>query len=249
MKQELEFDRYQQFEPLLTRSLAETHAVYYFFKRVFDIVVAITVLTLLSPFLLLIALLIMIDSRGPAIFVQERIGARRSIKSIYSRWETAPFKIFKFRTMVTNADPTLHKAYVQALIRNDSETMAAIQGQNTQVRKLVTDPRVTRVGRILRKTSLDELPQFWNVLRGDMSLVGPRPPIPYEVEMYQPWHHQRLQAKPGLTGLWQVTDRSSADFDEMVKQDIEYIQRQNFWLDIFIILKTPAAVISTKGAH
>ncbi len=111
------------------------------------------------------------------------------------------------------------------------------------------DNRLTRLGRWLRETSLDELPQLWNVLKGDMSLVGPRPPLPYEVEMYEPWHCQRLAARPGITGLWQVTARSSADFDEMVQLDINYIQHQSLWLDLKILLKTPIAVLSGKGAE
>jgi lipopolysaccharide/colanic/teichoic acid biosynthesis glycosyltransferase len=249
MKQELEFERLQPLDPLTTISPAQNRNIYYFCKRVLDIVVAATALIVLFPILILIAILIMIDNRGPAIFVQERIGARRLIKSNFPHWEIIPFKMYKFRTMICNADPSLHQAYVQALISNDCQGMAAIQGQDTQVRKLVTDPRITRLGQILRKTSLDELPQFWNILIGDMSLVGPRPPIPYEVEMYQPWHRQRLQAQPGLTGLWQVGGRSSDDFDDMVREDLDYILRQNFWLDLIILLKTPAAVISTRGAH
>jgi lipopolysaccharide/colanic/teichoic acid biosynthesis glycosyltransferase len=113
---------------------------------------------------------------------------------------------------------------------------------------LTEDPRVTRLGKFLRKSSIDELPQLWNVLRGDMSIVGPRPPIPYEVEMYKPWHRKRLMAKPGLTGLWQVTARSSADFDEMVRMDIWYIEHQSLWLDLRILLKTPLSVMSMEGA-
>jgi lipopolysaccharide/colanic/teichoic acid biosynthesis glycosyltransferase len=249
MKQELGFDQLQAFDPLLAASLARERNGYYFSKRVLDIIFAALALILLLPIMLLIAIVIMIDSRGPAIFVQERIGARRHHGNNSSQWNTTGFNCYKFRTMVCNADPALHQAYVHALISNDCQGMAAIQGKETQARKLVTDPRVTRVGRFLRKSSLDELPQFWNILRGDMSLVGPRPPIPYEVEMYEPWHRLRLQAKPGLTGLWQVTGRSCADFDDMIRQDIAYIQNQNFWLDLEIILRTPIAVISTKGAH
>ena len=151
--------------------------------------------------------------------------------------------------MKINADPSLHQAYVKALIENDEARMTAIQGAPTQPRKLVNDPRIIRPGKLLRKLSLDELPQFWNVLRGDMSLVGPRPAIPYEVEMYKPWHLQRLEAQPGITGLQQVSARCTTDFDRQVQFDIEYINSQSLWLDIKIILKTPLAVISTTGAH
>ena len=151
--------------------------------------------------------------------------------------------------MKINADPSIHKEYFKALIENDEAKMTALQGAPTQPRKLVNDARLIRPGKILRKLSLDELPQLWNVLIGDMSLVGPRPAIPYEVEMYAPWHMRRLEAQPGLTGLQQVTARCIAEFDKQVQLDIDYIKHQSFWLDIKIILKTPLAVISTKGAH
>jgi lipopolysaccharide/colanic/teichoic acid biosynthesis glycosyltransferase len=127
--------------------------------------------------------------------------------------------------------------------------MDTIQGGKIEVRKLVHDSRIIGPGWFLRKSSLDELPQLWNVLRGEMSLVGPRPAIPYEVEMYEPWHLRRLEAQPGLTGLQQVTARCTADFDQQVHMDIEYIEKQSFWFDIKIILQTPLAVISTRGAH
>ena len=150
--------------------------------------------------------------------------------------------------MHQNVSSELHRAYLHAFIENDHENMEKLQDSNSQIRKLTDDPRVTRLGRFLRKSSLDEIPQLWNVLRGDMSLVGPRPPIPYEVEMYEPWHQRRLQTKPGITGLWQVTARSSADFDEMVRMDIWYIEHQSLWLDLRIILKTPLSVLSMEGA-
>jgi len=134
------------------------------------------------------------------------------------------------------------------LMSEDKQRMADLQGGETQIRKLTHDPRITHLGRILRISSLDETPQFWNVLKGDMSLVGPRPAIPYEVEMYKPWYRRRLETKPGITGLWQVTARCSADFEESVRLDIHYIEEQSLWLDIKILLKTPLAVISCKGA-
>jgi lipopolysaccharide/colanic/teichoic acid biosynthesis glycosyltransferase len=127
--------------------------------------------------------------------------------------------------------------------------MAAVQGEENSTRKLVNDPRITRIGKILRKTSLDELPQLVNILAGEMSWVGPRPAIIYELEEYQTWHFHRFSATPGLTGLWQITARCSADFDEMVKLDIDYIEQQSMWLDIKIIFKTPFVVLSCKGAH
>jgi lipopolysaccharide/colanic/teichoic acid biosynthesis glycosyltransferase len=123
-----------------------------------------------------------------------------------------------------------------------------MQGGDTQIRKLVNDPRVTRIGRFLRKSSIDEIPQFINVVKGEMSLVGPRPAIPYEVEMYKPWHCRRLETIPGITGLWQVTARSLVDFDEIINLDIQYIDQQSFWLDLKILIKTPKAVLFCKGA-
>jgi lipopolysaccharide/colanic/teichoic acid biosynthesis glycosyltransferase len=150
--------------------------------------------------------------------------------------------------MVCNADPTLHKSYIKALINKDSESMAALQGGDNQIRKLTHDPRVTRLGKFLRKSSIDEIPQFINVIKGEMSLVGPRPAIPYEVEMYKPWHYRRLETKPGITGLWQVTARSTADFDEIIKLDIQYIEQQSFLFDLKILMKTPIAVLFCRGA-
>ena len=251
MKQEIEigFDDYNEFNAERAVTNEKYRTAYYLCKRWLDIFVAVSVLIILSPLIILIALLIKIDSKGPAFYKQERVGTKRIVRYGESYWETVNFTCYKFRTMASNSDPSLHQAYIRALINNDDEEMTALQGKETSEKKLVNDPRVTRVGRILRKTSLDELPQFWNILTGDMSLVGPRPPIPYEVELYRPWHWQRFQASQGLTGLWQVTARSSASFDEMVELDIQYTQKQSFWLDLKIILKTPLTVINGKGAH
>jgi lipopolysaccharide/colanic/teichoic acid biosynthesis glycosyltransferase len=234
---------------LNVRLLAENRNLYFFEKRIFDFCVSLIVLCILSPLVALVAIMIKFDSHGPIIFTQERVGAKRKIHNHVKSWERITFRCYKFRTMVCNADPSLHKSYVQALINNDYEGMCELQGGDTRLRKLTHDPRITRVGRILRKCSIDEIPQFFNVLKGDMSLVGPRPAIPYEVEMYKPRHHQRLNTLPGITGLWQVTARSTASFDEMTDIDIQYIKQQSFWLDLLIILKTPLAVISCKGAE
>jgi lipopolysaccharide/colanic/teichoic acid biosynthesis glycosyltransferase len=234
---------------MLATDIAQKNATFYFlWKRTVDIVVSATLLVLFSPLMLLIAILIKLDTSGPAIFSQQRVGARRRTTNGRTDWEVEYFSCYKFRSMVANADAKLHQAYVQAFIKNDNAAMAAAQGTETHVRKLVKDPRITRVGKWLRKSSLDELPQLWNILKGDMSLVGPRPSIPYEVETYEPWHRRRLDAKPGLTGLWQVTARSSANFDEAVELDIEYIDRQSIWLDLWILVKTPLAVLASKGA-
>jgi lipopolysaccharide/colanic/teichoic acid biosynthesis glycosyltransferase len=151
--------------------------------------------------------------------------------------------------MRIDADSSVHKAYMRALIENDEKKMDELQGQSTKIRKLVRDPRITRPGKWLRKFSLDELPQFFNVLRGDMSLIGPRPAIPYEVELYKSWYMRRLEAQPGITGLQQVKARSTFDFDQQMRLDIQYIERQSFWLDLKIMIETPLVVISTKGAQ
>jgi lipopolysaccharide/colanic/teichoic acid biosynthesis glycosyltransferase len=206
-------------------------------KRSLDIVGSGTLLLMLSPFLAAILTLIKLTSKGPVIYKQERLGqfGRR-------------FKCLKFRTMYTNNDPKIHQEYVQQFIAGkDGLDKTDASGQTTY--KLVKDPRVTAVGSFLRKTSLDELPQFWNVLRGDMSLVGPRPPVPYEFEVYDIWHRRRvLEVRPGVTGLWQVSGRNRTRFDEMVRLDLRYCQNWSVWLDLKILLATPRAVFNGGGA-
>lgn len=248
MESKFDLKTIQDFGSVDLNPLTRDRPVYYFFKRLLDLTLTISALILLWPVMLLIAGLIWLDSPGPVFFVQERVGARRRAQGGYVAWERVTFPFIKFRTMVHKADPALHEAYVKALIHNDESAMAEIQGEETTVRKLIHDPRVTRVGKFLRKSSLDELPQLWNIFRGEMSLVGPRPAIPYEVEEYQRWHLRRLEAMSGLTGLWQVTARSSANFDEIIRLDIEYIENQSFLLDIKILLKTPFVVLRGKGA-
>jgi lipopolysaccharide/colanic/teichoic acid biosynthesis glycosyltransferase/ActR/RegA family two-component response regulator len=222
--------------------------IYFAGKRIFDFCLAAACLVLLSPVLLLAAALVRLESPGSPIFKQTRVGSRRRKTADGEIWKTVPFTFYKLRTMMNDADSALHKAYVQALIRRDEIGMAAAQNGETPTRKLVNDRRVTRLGRFLRRSSLDELPQLWNVLKGDMSLVGPRPPIPYEVEAYELWHWKRLEATPGMTGLWQVEARSSVGFDEMVRLDIWYAEHQSLWMDLKILLKTPVAVLSMRGA-
>ena len=204
-------------------------------KRVLDVAGATTLLVGLAPLFLLIAALVKLTSRGPIFFKQLRVGE-----------QAKPFRMLKFRTMYTGADPALHREFVTRFIT--SADACKESGKDAPF-KIAHDPRITTLGRFLRKTSLDELPQFWNVLRGDMSLVGPRPPLAYEVEVYQPWHRRRvLDAKPGITGLWQVEGRSRTTFDEMVRLDLRYARRQSLWTDIKILLATPAAVVNGKGA-
>jgi len=204
-------------------------------KRGLDVVGSLTLLVMLSPLLLLVAAMVRLSSRGPVFFRQVRIGQMMK-----------PFMMLKFRTMYMNADHRPHHEFVSRFIKASGQVQ---EPGNNRFFKLTNDPRVTPVGRVLRKTSFDELPQLWNVLRGGMSLVGPRPPLPYELEQYKPWHRRRvLEAKPGITGLWQVAGRSRTTFDEMVRLDLRYARTRSLWNDLKILMATPAAVISGKGA-
>ncbi len=206
-------------------------------KRAIDVVGSGALLLVLSPLLAAIVALIKLTSKGPVIYKQERLGQFG-----------ARFKCMKFRTMYANNDPKIHEEYVQQFIAGKSG-LDNSNGSDKPVYKLVKDPRVTLVGRILRRTSLDELPQFWNVLLGDMSLVGPRPPVAYEFEVYDIWHRRRvLEVKPGVTGLWQVSGRNRTRFDEMVRLDLRYCQTWSIWLDVKILLATPGAVFNGGGA-
>lgn len=215
-------------------------------KRLLDIVIASSALILLLPWMVVLSVLISLDSPGSPIFRQKRVSARRKWVAGSEIWETYEFTCYKFRSMYKNCSAEIHRDFIKAFIENDQCGMNEIQGQNTQVRKLVNDHRISRIGRFIRKASIDEFPQLVNVLKGDMSIVGPRPAIPYEVEMYEPWHHKRLQAKPGLTGWWQIKGRGSAEFDEGIKQDIWYIEHQSLGLDLFIIVKTPSVLLKGK---
>jgi len=207
-------------------------------KRVIDFAGSATLLLFLSPLLAVIALAIKLTSKGSVIFQQERLGQFG-----------ARFKCLKFRTMYTDNDPKIHQEYIQRFIGGQSASDTAKQGSSA-VYKITNDPRVTPIGRFLRKTSLDELPQFWNVLRGEMSLVGPRPPVAYEFEAYAIWHRRRvLEVKPGVTGLWQVSGRSRICFDDMVRLDLRYSQSWSLWLDLRILLATPRAVFTGEGAY
>ena len=206
-------------------------------KRAIDVIGSGALLLMLSPFLAVIVALIKLTSKGPVIYKQERLGQFG-----------ARFHCLKFRTMYTNNDPKIHQDYVQQFIAG-KDGLDKSEGSGTPVYKLVKDPRVTYIGGFLRKTSLDELPQFWNVLRGDMSLVGPRPPVPYEFEVYDIWHRRRvLEVRPGITGLWQVSGRNRTRFDEMVRLDLRYCQTWSIWLDLKILIATPRAVFNGGGA-
>jgi lipopolysaccharide/colanic/teichoic acid biosynthesis glycosyltransferase len=194
--------------------------------RALDLVATIVLLVLLAPLLVAIAVVIKVDSPGPVLFRQQRVGRDRK-----------QFLVAKFRTMRHGADHDVHRDYMLALIES-----------GTPAPKLAGDARVTRFGGFLRRTSLDELPQLWNVLRGDMSLVGPRPPIPYEVERYPSHWFERFAVKPGVTGLWQVSGRSEVSLEQMIELDVEYVRRRSVLLNLWILLRTAPAVLTMRGA-
>ncbi len=206
-------------------------------KRGMDVSGSLLLLAVLSPVFFAIAVAIKLTSRGPILFRQQRIGEHG-----------IPFTFLKFRSMCADNDFSQHKEYVRKLIAGQAVKQPT-NGTGGGVFKLTNDTRITPVGSFLRRTSLDELPQFFNVLRGDMSLVGPRPPLPYEVEAYATWHRRRLlEAKPGITGLWQVQGRSRIGFDDMVRLDLRYARNCSPWLDLKILVQTPGAVIAGNGA-
>ena len=207
-------------------------------KRAIDIAGSGILLLLMLPALAAIAIAVKLSSKGPILFEQDRLGQF-----------AARFKCLKFRTMYTDSDPKIHQDYIQQFISGDEELTEKNPAKQT-VYKIENDPRITPIGRFLRKNSLDELPQFWNVLRGEMSLVGPRPPLPYEFEIYDVWHRRRvLELRPGVTGLWQVSGRSRTSFDDMVRLDLRYSQSWSLGLDLKILFATPKAVFSGDGAY
>jgi len=245
MRQQVSLNLLRRFDTRALSPLGRNRATYYSLKRVLDVAVVTFALLLLSPLMALIAVLIVLDSGWPIIFSQKRVGARRWTRAGYSYWQRAPFTCYKFRTMVQDADPSMHQAFIKAFVEGRVEPS---NGAGAKF-KLANDPRITRIGRILRKTSLDELPQLVNVLKGEMSLVGPRPVPTYEVAEYQSWHRERLAALPGITGLWQVNGRCQVSFDESIRMDIEYVRNRSLGLDIKLMLLTIPAVLSGRGAE
>jgi lipopolysaccharide/colanic/teichoic acid biosynthesis glycosyltransferase len=232
-------------------------------KQVLDFAVAGLILLITAPLFLLVALCIKATSSGPVFFVQQRVG----------RGGRA-FRCYKFRTMQHNSDDGPHREFARNFIRGNGNGNGhgahghgngngnghshhaeangnghARESAGTTVYKMTRDPRITRVGQMLRRTSLDELPQILNVLRGEMSLVGPRPPVLYELEHYQDWHKRRLTAKPGITGLWQVSGRSSVPFDEMVQLDLYYIDHRSTLMDLWIMARTLPVMVKGDGAY
>jgi lipopolysaccharide/colanic/teichoic acid biosynthesis glycosyltransferase len=208
-------------------------------KRAIDVIGGIAGLLIFSPFFIMIPIMVKLTSPGPVLFRQKRVGQHGKT-----------FIFLKFRSMYVNNNADVHKEFVHSLISNKSSAQIGVNGTGQKIYKITNDKRVTPLGKILRKSSLDELPQFFNVLRGDMSLAGPRPPILYEIEKYNIWHRRRImEVKPGITGLWQVEGRSSTTFDEMVRLDLKYARTWSLWLDLKILLKTPLAVVAGKGAY
>lgn len=216
-----------------TREIIRINPGYLRAKRILDIAFTLLILLPLCVILVIVAVMICLDSKGPIFFRQKRVG-RNGVE----------FEMFKFRSMYVNCDDSTHreaiKQYMNGATLNDN-------GSAENAYKLVDDPRVTRVGRFLRKTSIDELPQFLNVLLGEMSLVGPRPPLPYEFEAYSPRDQLRLCGKPGLTGTWQVYGRSRVSFSEMVEMDIAYLEQQYLWQDLKLIALTVPVMLGGRG--
>lgn len=206
--------------------------LYQLCKRIVDFVSSGVLLVICAPIWLLLALLIKLDSKGPVFFVQPAVG-----------YKEREFLLYKFRSMFPNSQQSDHFADVERNFHRNEPTAADSKGPVFKT-ALTDESRITRAGRFLRRTSLDELPQIWNVLRGDMSFIGPRPALPYEARLYKEWQKQRFLVRPGLTGLYQVTARNRVPIDEMIHLDLEYIRRQSLWLDLKILLKTPAAMLS-----
>jgi lipopolysaccharide/colanic/teichoic acid biosynthesis glycosyltransferase len=195
-------------------------------QRVLDVTLGALLLVLSAPLLLVLALAVWLDSPGPVLYRQTRVGLHGNT-----------FPMLKLRTMFEGASEASHRRHIRQLMAAQSPWSP-----------LEHDPRITRVGRLLRRTGLDELPQLWNVVRGEMSLVGPRPALPYETALWQSWHFERLAVRPGITGLWQVNGRGTADFDDMVRMDLEYVERQCLALDLAILARTPLAAVRGRTA-
>jgi diguanylate cyclase (GGDEF)-like protein len=227
--------------------LTERKRLYLVFKRFLDIVLSALLLTVTLPFFPLLGLLIKLESPGPMIYSQGRVGLRKRSEGRREKWELCTFRCHKFRTMYHNVSQEPHRAFIRTLAGGElPSNVGDVQGG--QSFKLVHDPRVTRVGAVLRKTSLDELPQLINVLRGEMSMVGPRPAALHEAALFQGWRRERFAAPAGLTGLWQVKGRGRVSIDDMLRLDIEYVRNQTLWLDLKILLLTLPAVLSGRGA-
>jgi len=227
---------WRQGQPVMQLIAPSLHGQQLLLKRVVDLVGASCMLVLAAPVMAIVAIAIKLDSRGPVFFGQERIGSggRR-------------FRVVKFRTMHDGVSDAAHRELVTKMLQGEDGQAAQVGQDGDQVYKLVNDERVTRVGRFLRRASLDELPQLFNVLLGEMSLVGPRPPLAYEFDQYEHWQFHRLQVRPGITGLWQVSGRNRLTYRQMCELDLVYIRAWSLWLDLRILLKTIPVVLSNSG--
>ena len=231
-------ERQIDFSEDFSQPLTEPKRVYELIKRVQDTVLAATALVLLGPIWLLIAFLVKATTPGPAIYRQRNVGR-------YGRQIT----LYKFRTMYANSDDAIHRRAVARFVKGEAEETIEQNGQNVKVYKMTQDPRITPIGRFMRKSGLDEIPQLFNVVKGELSLVGPRAPLLYEYAHYSERHKKRLEVMPGITGLWQVTARSMVPFEQMVDIDLDYANRRSYWLDLKIMLLTPYVLITGKGAY
>ncbi|MBN2185747.1 MAG: sugar transferase [Candidatus Krumholzibacteriota bacterium] len=227
-------------DPVGERTLLEARgrsALERVLKRSIDVAVSLAVLVLGFPFFLAIGLLIKLTSRGPVFFKQRRVGENGR-----------PFFLYKFRSMKIGCDDSIHREFTQNYIQGQ-EPQTSLDGEAVALYKIVDDPRITAIGGFLRRTSLDELPQFINILRNEMSVVGPRPPMEYEYEHYDDWHKLRVKIKPGLTGLWQVSGRSTVPFQEMVMLDLYYIEHWSLKMDLNIMIKTVPVMLAGTGGY
>ncbi len=243
-KQSLALDSTQKFQQLAESlvvpaapTVRERAWAERFAKRLLDVTASLFVLVVGFPFFLAVALLIKLTSKGPVFYDQVRVGEHGEV-----------FTLYKFRTMRPDNDDSIHREFARSFIQGRMSN-SSLDEKAPSVYKLTNDPRVTAVGNFLRKTSLDELPQFINILRGEMTIVGPRPPLQYELEHYEDWHKLRLEVKPGLTGLWQVSGRSSVTFNEMVKLDLYYIEHWSLLLDLKIMLRTIPVMLFGSGGY
>lgn len=223
--------------------VTNNRALYFFAKRVIDVVISLVILACALPIIVVIAAAIRLETKGPVVFSHERVGTRRRQWRGRTFWEPVVFRVHKFRSMVDGADPTIHEAHVKAYV----DGLLDPNGVDGTF-KLLDDARVTRVGRFLRRMSLDELPQLINVLKGEMSLVGPRPLPVYEVARHPSAYRTRLATLPGLTGPWQVAGRCELNFEKMMSLDLDYVDRQSLRLDLKLLVRTLPAVFSTRGA-
>jgi lipopolysaccharide/colanic/teichoic acid biosynthesis glycosyltransferase len=224
------------FSRLASAWLGTQERIYPLIKRLFDLVVSLVTFILLSPLLILISVVIKLDSPGPSLFRQTRIGKGGK-----------PFTCYKFRTMVDNADQTIYEQFIKEVMHNEPNSDKDSKDVPFRMKIGWKDSRITRIGRFLRVTSIDELPQLFNVLKGEMSIVGPRPEVPLAVEGYTEYERRRLEVLPGITGLWQISGRSNLTVRQMFVLDVSYVDHRSLWLDLKIFLKTIPVVIARKG--